>query len=143
MKLTKAMTEHYRCAYLYANGKLLVWHSQEHKKAGTAAWGPIHDTDIKCAFVGRLVLHRMGVMRLVAQSVHVKARECSIEGGSENTRRIGLAVGYIALQLGPNPFQDSVIFNLLDCLSADFTYQPTNVWSEPNYNHWGHMRVAA
>ena len=142
MKLTKAMLEHYRCAYLYANGKLVIWHSQEHAKAGKVEWVTIHDSGIKCSFPGRIVLHRRGTLRLIAQANHVQAKEPSASNGSESTRAKGLSVGYIRVQLG-KAYTDDLYINLLDCLSGDFTVQDGNTWKEPDSSYWGDMRIAA
>lgn len=143
MKLNKVMLEHFRCAYLYANGKLVIWHSQEHKKAGRVDWITIHDSGIKCAFAGRIVIHRRGTLRLVAQASRIQAKEPSIENGSESTRAKGLSVGYVSLMLGCASYIDDVYIPILDCLSGDFTVQDSNVWTEPDASYWGDMRIAA
>ena len=142
MKLTKTMLEHFRCAYLYANGKVVIWHTQDHKNAGSVEWVTIHDSGIKCSFQGRIVLHRRGTLRLVAQASFVKAKEPCYESGSEATKKLGISVGYVDLAIG-DEYTDHVHINVIDCLCSDFTVQHANVWTEPDSSYWGTMRIAA
>ena len=145
LKLSDKFLSDVSVGYLYANGKLVLVHKSTHKQAGTVAWVTVHDTETTCAFDGRIVLHQRGVIRLALQAVRIRAKECSIERGSENTKERGIAVGYVSIQIGPEEYYDSVHFNTFDqLLSSDFTYQPKNAWIEAEYaGSWGEYRIAA
>ena len=60
------------------------------------------------------------------------------------SKKAGIAVGYVTLQIGPMPYQDSIHFSLFEnFLSSDFTYQPETVWTDQEYaGTWGGYTVA-
>jgi hypothetical protein len=143
LRLSEKLLKDVRCGYLYANGKLVLVHETAHPKAGTVEWATIHDTGIGCAFTGRIVLHRTGPVRLTLTALRVQATAPAVEHGSENTKRRNIAVGSIALTLGPQCYQDAVYIQIIDGLASDWCYQPELVWTEQETpSRWAGYNVA-
>lgn len=138
MKLSEKLLKTVEHGYLYANGKLVLIHRQSHKQAGSVEWVTIHDaSDIRRTFGGRLVLHNRGAVRLIAAARSVRAQPPALEHGSENTKRLGIAYGYVSVALAADEYSDTVHFPVFaNLVSGDFTPQPENDWTEQETPQW-------
>lgn len=149
MKLPESILANVACSYAYNhNGavSLALLHREQHAKTKVRIeWITIHATDIQAEFAGRIVIHRRGALRILLASNRVTAKPCTIEGGSENTKKHGIPVGYISFQLGRDRYDDSFHVNLMDgMISTDFSYQPESRDTlDPTIEHdtWGMYQV--
>lgn len=150
-KLNVKLGQSAYCAYLYADGHLVIIHEENHPKAGSVQWAEIYERiPANCNFKGRLVFHSPKHDRKLAECINARqitAKEASIDAGSDNTKRKGIAVGSFCID-----YHDGTGLwwsTMPDLLSFGVTYQPdvTEAFTEfddPDKRyHWGNTRINA
>ena len=107
-------------AYLYGDGHLVVIFGKwDHTYQRSLERAEVIEKYARPSFSGRLVIHECGILPTI-QGARVRASLPTIENGSENTRRLNLAVGTVSIESEIGSFHVSI----LECLSGPFTYQP-------------------
>lgn len=137
------------CAYLYADGHAVILYEQKVKLGGasqTVEYAVIHEqwTKASLSFKGRLCFSRYGsaaMLDLCKRAVSIKACPPSTENGSENTRKLGLAIGNLSFDFADGSY---LYFNYMpDLISGQFTYQPDHTdMFEADRSTWGYVKVA-
>lgn len=107
-------------AYLYGDGHLVVIFTKwDYTYQRSLERAEIVEKFARPSFTGRLVIHETGILPAM-EGAAVRAAVPAIEHGSENSKRLNLAVGFVSIENGQGPFHVSI----LECLSGPFTYQP-------------------
>lgn len=134
------------CTYLFADGHAVQVFEKNDRDAGTVRFCEIHErfTEAALRFTGRLIFGRYedGMPSLVKQALRIEAQEASANSGSDKTRAMGIAVGWLALDLKGGRVQFD---SMPSILSSSYTYQPGSDYAEtfdPNALTWGDCRVA-
>lgn len=134
----------FRTSYLFQDGHAVVIYEKPDKHAGKVEWceiiqklGPV------CLFTGRIVIPTLALFELTRKALHVRAKPPEINMGSANTKRLGIPVGYVRLQMIRDQYDGDVTFQLMpSIISAPFTVQPENAEPfDPNARYWGGSRV--
>ena len=122
MKVKASELKTVNVAYLYEDGHMVLVHRRSDKDAGEVEWVTIYqNVSVKAHFPGRLIIDP-GALPFILHATSIEAREASVEGGSENTKKLGVAVGSVIIRNGNDR---GFIINLFpDILSSDLTYQP-------------------
>ena len=145
MKIKVAKTAY--CGYIYADGHVVILHRERHPKAGEVEWVEIFEKiDTHCAFEGRIVFHNLGYerkFRLACEAYTLRATVPSVSNGSDNTKKLGIAVGNFAIEFKDGA--DLLWSTMPGVLSDGITYQPdVNEAFNPewdNWTIWGRSRV--
>lgn len=117
------------CAYLYADGHAVILFEQDVKIGGkttTVEYAVIHEkwTEASLAFDGRLCFSRYGsaaMMDLAKRATRIKATVPSVENGSENSRKLGVAIGNLSFDFANNSY---LSFLDTSIISGQYRYQP-------------------
>ena len=102
MKLKKSELKTCRVAYLYHDGHMVLCHEKSDKDAGKVEWVTIYENvGIKTYFdkPGRLIIDT-AVLPFLQHASVVRVSTASVEKGSDNTKKLGLAVETIELRNG-------------------------------------------
>ncbi len=136
------------CAYLYADGHAVIIHEQTVNLGGkheTLEYAVIHEkwTNAHLSFQGRLCLGRYEAsvfMRLAKEAIQIRASVPSVESGSDNTRKLGIAVGSLSFEFRNGEHIHWTV--MPDLISGPFTYQPDhNETFDPERTNWGMCKV--
>lgn len=134
------------CGYLYADGHAVMLWKKNDKDAGEVQFAEVWEKlGPVCHFDGRLVIHNPTLFfRVVQNAKRVDASEPSLKHGSENTKKMGIAVGYVTVGFSESRYFDSISFSVLDgILSGDFCYQPNVVETfDGDKSYWGDVKIA-
>lgn len=124
MKVKKSELKTCKCAYLYADGHMVLKHEKNDPDAGTISWVTIYEhTGVKSYFSdGRLIVDA-GALPFLLHASAVECKAATIKGGSDNTRRENIAVGSVTLRNGLE-YSGLTISTFPGLISCDFTYQP-------------------
>jgi hypothetical protein len=134
------------CAYLYADGHSVMVYEKNDRDVGRVQFVEIHErwTDGACSFKGRLIFGRYdsAMMDLCKKAISIQAHEPSVDGGSDNTKRLGIAYGYLTIYIS----NDKALHfcEMPNLISGSYTYQPNTAEScpSPSESHWGNYRIA-
>jgi len=117
-----------RCAYLYADGHATVSFERYLRDVDQTItyYRQIDNLGVKCSFTGRIVFSQFGGVAwlramLAAGATYIRAREAATDAGSENTKRAGIAVGFVEVH---TPLGTIHAYQLPGLMSGDQTYQP-------------------
>ena len=136
------------CSYLYADGHAVICYEQTvkvGKSIQTLEYVVIHEkwTDAHLSFKGRLCFSRYScaLLTLAKRASHIRASIPSTENGSDNTRRLGIAVGNLSFEF---PNGQSLYWNSMPAVISDqFTYQPDHVDAfNADATRWGNDRIS-
>lgn len=99
MKLRKKELKTCRCAYLYADGHMVLAHEKRDRDAGTVEWVTIYENlGVLPRFQeGRLII-KPEVLPFLLEASHVNAGRSSVKNGSQRTKEAGISVQTIELQ---------------------------------------------
>ena len=143
MSISAKILKTARTMYLYGDGHAVIIHEKNDKQAGRVQWATLHESiGVKADFTGRLIISHAGAMAMLLASDAVRCTEPSITHGSENTRKLNIAVGNVSFDFGAGYTH----FNLLDGLiSCDFHYQADDkeAWADiADSYHWADYTVS-
>jgi hypothetical protein len=137
------------CAYLYADGHAVIIYEQTVKLGGTTTdieYAVIHEEycHAHLGFKGRLCFGRctaIAMLDLAKRATAIRASVPTTENGSENTKRMGIAIGSLSFEFSNG---GHLYFNSMpDIISGQFTYQPeTDEAFDPEAMFWGNVKVA-
>lgn len=135
------------CAYLYADGHLVLNYEKQDRDAGSVEWCEIHEKPypkLSCSFEGRIVLHRYtcdGILWLLKSAVEIRLSKPSTEIGSENSKKRGLAYGSMTIRLASGADLHWSFFP--DIISDGVTYQPDckEAFADITTGIWGSMSI--
>lgn len=118
-----------RSSYLYADGHAVIIYEKEDKDAGTVEFVEVHEkwTNARLGFKGRLTFGQFEqeMLHLAKRAYAIEAKEPRTDYGSENTKRMGIAVGYLTYEMRPGGYGSSLHWTTMPgVISAGFTYQP-------------------
>lgn len=147
MKIPAKLFKTCRCAYLYADGHMVMVHEKKDVDAGRVEWVTLHENiGVKCDFEGRLIISGCwadsAAIHFVASCQRIRVRPATIKGGSENTRKANIPVGYIGFNFGHGYVTFSQFSTMV---SDDFTLQTDKVttWDEVKGNtRWSDYPVS-
>lgn len=136
------------CAYLYADGHAVIIYEQTVKLGGSTAemeYAVIHEkfTNAHLGFTGRIAFSRYGssaMMDLAKRAARINAHEQSVESGSDNSKRLGVAIGSLMFDFPGNTYLQ---FHDTSIISGQYKYQPENGEKfDPEATHyWGNIKV--
>jgi len=132
------------CAYLYADGHLVLVHEKNDNDAGRVNWATVYENvGIRALFnTGRIIVDP-GALPFVLKSTAIEARAASHNSGSDNTKKANIRVETIILRNGSS-HRGFIISNFPDMISSDIKYQPetSGVFTETkNLHFWGHYNI--
>jgi len=144
MKIKKSEIKTCNVAYLYDDGHLVIWHEKNDKDAGKVHWVTIYESiGIRTSFdrPGRLII-RPGVLPFLSVAKSVRVSPASVNRGSENTKKKGIAVESIELRNGMDKGY-FVISNFPALISSDIYYnENTEKFSDVSESYsWGTLPV--
>jgi hypothetical protein len=137
------------CAYLYADGHAVLVFEQDvrvGKFSQTIEYVVIHEkfTQAQCSFKGRLILGRYtasGLIKLVKSASRIDAKEPRQDYGSENTRKLGIAVGSLTFDFSDG--SSLYFYDMPNLISGPYHYQPENIESfDATATTWASHKVA-
>ena len=122
MKPKKADLKTVKHGYLYSDGHMVLVHEKRDRDAGFVNWVTIYQNiDVTCQInEGRFIIDK-SVLPFALQATSIQAKPASRESGSENTKRMGIAVQNIILRNGLGSW---IIPQFPDLISSDIKYQP-------------------
>lgn len=140
MKNQKRLT----CTYLYADGHAVQLFEKNDPDAGNIEFVEITEkfTEAHLSFEGRILFDRYndGLVWLAKNALRIEAREASLERGSDNTKKLGIAVGHCEFKM---KFGDVWFTSMDRVISCPYTYQPKNTETfDPTLTHWCAHHVA-
>jgi len=119
------------CGYLHSDGHCVIIHEGKHPQAGKVQWVEIiEQLDLHCDFDGRIVFHNClhdhrFAMLLDGSVDSIRCTVPSTTFGSENTKRLGIAIGY--LEFTSRKWNGSLGWHTMPGVISDgITYQPEN-----------------
>jgi len=137
-----------RMIYLYPDGHAIACWEKYDREAGQIEWVEIHERwgPAVGLTTGRLIL-KAPLALLVRDARAVNAKPAEVSRGSENTRKLGLALDALEVLPKGAGIDWPVVFNGLPGLvAADWTYQPeaaTETFEEVREStRWGLSNVS-
>jgi prepilin-type processing-associated H-X9-DG protein len=141
------MKKHLTCTYLFADGHAVELYEKTDKDCGRVQFAEITQrwTKARCNFTGRLIFGRFrtGIAHLAKTAYSIQATTPSITHGSDNTRKLGIPVGY--LEIAVKPGCSVSFYDMPSCISGEYTYQAGDNYGEtfdPSLTSWSGIPVA-
>ena len=132
-----------RCSYLYPDGHLVGIHETTIKGA-TVEHAVIREAFTQSGdWTGRIIIRDPGYLPMF-RGARVDPRPTRVDGGSENTRRLGITVGNIVLH---NAAGYACITTFPDLISCGVLYQPADDLTatfdaDAEVRYWGSYPVS-
>lgn len=133
------------CTYLYADGHAVIIYEKTDPDAGKVQFAEVHELyGPDCYFTGRVILYRAdGLTTLVRNAYSVRATVASLKHGSQRTKELGIAVGYLEVCMSKDWHNSVTFYDLPGTLGGPYSYQPDTIETfDPDLSLWGHVRVA-
>ena len=143
MKIKASEIKTCRTAYLYHDGHMVLIHEKRDKDAGSVEWATIYENaNIDTVFnPGRLII-KPEALPFILQASRITVSEQSVSQGSDNTRKLGIAVETIGLYNGS--YRPWFISNFPGVISSDvyFNTNDTDPFDK-DCRRWGDVPVKA
>ena len=142
MKIKKTELKTAETAYLYEDGHLILVHKKNDKDAGELNWVTAYEhVGIKTHFNGRLIIDK-GALPFVLHATKISAKAADINRGSENTRRLGLAVGSVILYNGTDYGFCISLMPYVISSDIEYQYDTSETWNDiKDSNFWGSYTI--
>ena len=120
MKVKKSELKTCDCAYLYNDGHFVMVHKKRDKDAGDVQWVTIYENiGIKVSLPdGYRLIIKPETLSFIMYASKITGKSASADMGSDNTKRLGIAIESISLYNG-NGYKAWHITNMPDLISAD------------------------
>lgn len=135
------------CSYLYADGHAVLVYEKSDKHAGTVKWCEVHEKfGPECQFEGRIVIGSFseGLTNLCKRAAVVRAKEPDAKHGSDATKKLGISIGTMEVQMSSGSYHDSLYFyDMPGTFSGPYHYQPETIEVfKADATHWSDYRIA-
>ena len=148
--IPKKLLKTARTAYVYSDGHAVLVHEERHPKAGPIEWVTLHESigleRISFEQDGRLILSLFDAapaLAMLEKCKGIRCRAADLDHGSDRSKRLGVAVGYVSLDFG----HGYVSFPTMpDLISGPLFFQAGHpeAWADVEHaSHWADYRVAS
>lgn len=145
--LRTADLKHARTGYLYPDGHLVLVHEKPRRgyvRPSSHEWVTIHERAVSVRFTEGRIIFSAGALPLLLHSEVIDAKAPTLEGGSDNSRKAGVAVGHVEFRLKGTPegFRTFAVHLVPGMISGDLHYQSERTDLGEFKETWEEARLA-